>query len=167
VPEKLTKEKGNSFAGEKGLCGTLHKRNGQLLYGRIQRYGCSVKYRIYRPVFDPAGRPSVPYIAIISIGVHTHPPPPATKIPPALKTSLLELARLHGLETATARRLLSSNMLPKLFNNAPSLATAHNALLNNDRLNRMIQRERVKQYPYGMDFLGMGTLQFAMLRGEI
>jgi hypothetical protein len=52
-------------------------------------------------------------------------------------------------------------MLPKLFDNAPSLASAHSALLNNDRLNRMIQRERVKQYPYGMDFLGMSTPWFA------
>jgi hypothetical protein len=68
---------------------------------------------------------------------------------------LLELARLYGLEKATARRLLSSNMLPKVFEKASSLASAHNALLNNDLVNRMIQRERAKEYPYGMNFLGM------------
>jgi hypothetical protein len=145
---------GKSFAGEKGLCDTLHKDQGQLVYGRIKRYECQVKFRIYRPVFGEDGKASVPYMAIISIGMHDHPPPPASKVPPHVKELLLELARLHGLETATARRLLSSAMLPKVFHNAPSLATAHVALLNNDRVNRMIQRERVKQYPYGMDFLG-------------
>jgi hypothetical protein len=57
----LTYHTRNSSAGEKGLCDTLQKHDGQLVYGRFKRYECQVKYRIYRPVFDDDGKPSVPY----------------------------------------------------------------------------------------------------------
>lgn len=115
---------------------------------------CGVKFHIYKPTLDSANKATVPYIAVVSVGIHTHPPPPPSKIPEDVRQVVLSAIKAHGVNSITASRLMASNMLPRLLNNSISLNMEHASLLNTDRVNSIIRRERMKENPAGTDFLG-------------
>lgn len=127
-----------------------------LKLGRLQHMACSVKFHIYKPTLQlNTNEPSAPFMAIISVGLHNHPPPPPSKLPMQVRNTLLNAIKSYGVSTATATRIMASNMLPWLLDNVPTLVVKHATLLNNDRINQIIRRERMREFPWGTDFLGM------------
>jgi len=94
-------------------------------------------------------------MAILSYGEHTHPPPPPRKIPETVKNELLRVVKAYGAAEATARRLIASPILPIMLNGKTSLTQEHIALTNQDAVNYLIRKERIKEYPFGTDFLGV------------
>jgi hypothetical protein len=146
---------GQRWNGQKLLCYSVHLIDGALQFGHLISLTCNVVYEIYKPVLEEGtGRPFVPFFAIVSYGEHTHPAPPPSKIPNDVRLRLMDAIRAFGVNRATASRLLASSMLPRLLNNATTLAEEHISLLNHDRLNKIMQRERIRKYPWGTDFIG-------------
>ena len=94
-------------------------------------------------------------MAIISYGEHSHPPPPPRKIPALVRDQLIRAIREFGAAEATARRLVASPILPIMMNGATSLSQEHIAMTNQDAVNHLIRKERLKEYPWGTDFIGV------------
>jgi hypothetical protein len=94
-------------------------------------------------------------MAILSYSEHSHPPPPPRKIPALVKDELLKAIRAYGVVEATARRMIASPTLPIIMNGATDLSQEHIAMTNHDAVNHLIRKERLKQYPWGTDFIGV------------
>jgi hypothetical protein len=120
---------------------------------KIVKLPCSVKLHFFIPQFKN-GKPSVNQMAIISYGKHTHPPPPPRKIPPAVRQKFIEIVQAFGVGEATARRLVASPVLAIMLNGKLDLSQEHITLANADVINYLIRKERIKEYPWGMDFQG-------------
>src|SRR5947207_740099 len=73
---------------------------------------------------------------------------------PLSKQNSLKLSRLFGAAEATARRLIASPILSIMLNGATSLSQEHIALTNQDAVNHIIRKERLKEYPWSTDFQG-------------
>ena len=97
-------------------------------------------------------------MVVISYGIHSHPPPPSHRIPHAIMEPLHNAIRAYGVAEATTRKLISSPILPLMLNGKTSLAQVHVALANQDVVNRLIRKERAKEYPWGTDFQGVQYL---------
>ena len=110
--------------------------------GKIIQLECQVKFYFVVPTFMN-GKPSTNKMALISIGEHSHPPPPPRKIPAAVKDSFAKVFREFGLTEVTARRLLASPLLLILLDGKTNLSTHHIALANMDAVNHLIRRERM------------------------
>ena len=93
-------------------------------------------------------------MVIVSYGEHPHPPPPPHRVPPAVKEKIIEAIKEYCTGEATARRIASSSMLPIVLSGKTTLSQEHVALTNQDVLNRIIRKERAKEYPWGTDYLG-------------
>lgn len=146
---------GHSSNKETKLCYSAHLIDGVLKFGRLRQMACEVKYHIYKPTLELyTNKPSVPYFAVVSVGVHTHPAPPPAKIPINVRDKLIDAIKTFGASTATATRMLASNMLPLLMDNKVSLSMEHVSLLNYGRINQIIRRERLKENQCGSDFMG-------------
>ena len=61
--------------------------NGSIDRGEIIQKSCPVKF--YK--FTPNDLVACPYIALVCIGTHNHPPPPSEKIPADIKANLQAL----------------------------------------------------------------------------
>jgi hypothetical protein len=97
-------------------------------------------------------------MVLICIGEHTHPAPPARKIPAKVKDTFIKVFRQFGLFEVTARRLLASPLLPILLDGKTNLSTQHIALTNMDAVNHLIRKERLREHPLGTDILGVQHL---------
>lgn len=155
----------NNQGNKIGLCSHYHQivdDSGSLTRrrGKIIQLTCGVKFHIFTPTFVN-GIPSTRYMAIISYGSHTHPPPPAHRVPTQVKERILKVVKEFGVGEATARKLISSPILPIMLNGKTSLSQEHVALTNQDLVNHLIRKERVKEFPWGTDFQGV---QYLMLQ---
>src|SRR5947207_12252250 len=113
--------------------------------GQIIQLSCQVKFHFYLPNFDEDGKnPSSRFMAILNIGEHTHPPPPPRKIPQKHKQLLLQAIQEFGLAEATARRLISSPILPLMLDGKTNFGEKHVSLINHGHINHLIQKEKVK-----------------------
>lgn len=92
-------------------------------------------------------------MAVISYGEHTHPPPPPRKIPQLIKDELIRAVKIYGVAEATARRLQQSPILPIIFD-GKTLSETHISLTNLNAINHLIKKERLKEFPDGIDYLG-------------
>jgi len=122
--------------------------------GKLIQLKCDVKYHFFTPLFVN-GKASTNKLAIICYGEHTHPPPPPRKIPAAVKDKFVTAVRAFGVGEATARRLLASPILPIMLNSKTGFEQEHVALANQDVINYLIRKERIKEFPWGTDFQGM------------
>lgn len=93
-------------------------------------------------------------MVIICEGEHSHPPPAPRRVPPDVKEKIINLIKQYGTGEATARRIASSPILPIVLNGKTTLTQEHVALTNQDVLNRIIRKERAKEYPWGGDLHG-------------
>jgi hypothetical protein len=126
--------------------------------GNIIQHECEVRFHFLTPRFVNR-KPSINKMVLISVGRHTHAPPPPRKIPAEEKELILDLCRQHGLSGVTARRLLASPMIPLLLKSDGTSSTAlHPSLSNLDALNHLIRKERLREFPLGTDILGIQTL---------
>jgi hypothetical protein len=97
-------------------------------------------------------------MAIISYGKHPHCAPPPSKLADNIRSPCITLFRKLGLTDLTARKLLSSPLLPVLLDGSTELSEKHLASINHDSLNHLIRRERLREYPFGTDVLGVQHL---------
>jgi len=152
----------NNQGSKNGLCPYYHtyiNQSGSLTHqkGKIIQLSCSVKFHFFTPTFIH-GIPSTKYMAIISYGVHQHPPPPAHRIPPQIQERLLTAVKAFGVGEATARKLIASPILPVMLNGKTTLSQEHITLTNHDVINYLIRKERAKEFPWGTDFQGVQYL---------
>jgi hypothetical protein len=124
---------------------------------------CSVKFRVFLPVFNKDGEPSATSMAIICEGEHSHPPPPPRKLPPTARQECIDAIKAFDLSEATARRIVASPLLPMLLNGDVNFGKKHAALINLDVLNYLIRKEKAKAFPWGTDFHGA---QYLMQQDE-
>jgi hypothetical protein len=121
--------------------------------GKLIQLKCEVKFHFFTPVFTN-GQPSTNKMAIVCYGKHTHPPPPPRKIPGDVKERFLKAVHAFGVGEATARRLMASPVLPIMLNGKTTFEKEHVALANQDVINYLIRKERIKEFPWGTDFQG-------------
>src|SRR5579859_6802733 len=142
-----------------GKCPFYHaigiKKN--LRRGKIIQLSWNVKFHFFEPGFDNQGHPSTNYMAILSYGEDSHPhvTPAPRKIPALVQDELFKTIREYGLPDATARRVIASPILPIMMNGATTLSKEHIAMTNQDAVNHLIRKLRIKEYPWGTDFLGI------------
>ena len=108
-------------------------------------------------MFIPAlvnGEPSTNHLVIVCYGEHVHPPPPPHRVPPAVKERIIAIIKSFGTDAATARKLASSPILPIMLDGKTTLTQEHVSLANQDVVNRLIKKERLKEFPWGTDYLG-------------
>jgi hypothetical protein len=74
----------------------------QIRRGNIISMKCSVKFRVFLPVFNDDGEPSATSMAIICEGEHSHPPPPPRKLPPTARQECINVIKAFDLSEATA-----------------------------------------------------------------
>ena len=146
----------NLQGAKNGKCSFYHSIDGDSHRhrGNIIQMDCNVKIYVFTPVFDNDNKPSTKHMAILCFGEHTHPPPPPRKIKPSVKAELIKVIKTFGAAEATARRLVASPILSIMLNGATSLSQEHIALTNQDAVNHIIRKERLKEYPWGTDFQG-------------
>jgi len=151
----------NNQGPKNGQCPFFHTylESGQLeeKRGQIIQLQCQVKFHFFIPTLvDEA--PSTNQMAIISQGIHTHPPPPPHRVPPKVRDRIITLVKEFGVCEATARKLTASPMLSIMLNGKTSLGQEHVALTNQDVVNYLIRKERAKEFPWGTDFQGVQYL---------
>lgn len=77
-----------------------------------------------------------------------------------MKLELIEAVRKYGnVNDITARRLIASPIFSILTNGNTELDAEHIALYNLDAVNNILRKERLKEHPWGGDFLGVQYLQ--------
>lgn len=136
-------------------CPYYHDINGGgRARGKIIQHVCDVKLYFIVPTFEN-GVPSTNKMALVCIGKHTHPPPPARKIPAKVKVRFIKVFHQFGLTDVTARKLLASPLLPILLDGKTTLSIHHLALTNMDAVNHLIRKERLREHPFGTDILGV------------
>ena len=150
----------NLQGNKDGKCPFFHSIEGSSgrKKGNILQLPCEVKFHFFTPIFNKDGKPSVNQMAVISYGEHSHPPPPPRKIPSQVKDELLKLVKAFGAAEVTARQLIASLILHIMLNGKTSLTEEHIALTNQDAINHLIRKERLKEHPLGTDFLGVQKL---------
>ena len=98
-----------------------------------------MKFHFFTP-FLVNDRPSTNHIVIISYGIHTHPPPPARRIPLQVKDKIIKAVQAFGVGEATARRIVASPILPIMLNGRTTLTQEHVSLTNQDVVNYLIRK---------------------------
>ena len=83
-----------------------HRIGNRIIEARIIRHECSVKF--YH--FVPANMQDIPFIALVSVGVHTHVPPPPVKMPPNIVAELQKILRNKDVINISTQKLLTSNV---------------------------------------------------------
>jgi hypothetical protein len=132
-----------------GIAGESERKRGKII-----QLECDVKFHIFTPQFKD-GVPTTKNMAIVCYGEHTHPPPPPRKIDAKVKQKLINLIQTYGAPEATARRLVAPPILPiMLGGEIQDLGEMHVGLLNQDVVNHIIRKERIKSHPWGTDFQG-------------
>ena len=80
-------------------------------------------------------------MAIVCYGQHDHPPPPAIRISSTIKNELVHIVRAFSDSAeCTARRLITSPLLPIMLNGQTELTETHIALFNQDALNHILRK---------------------------
>jgi len=140
-------------------CPFFHKgaEGSPRVQGNIKQLTCPVKFHFFTPQFINE-TPTTNKMALVSIGEHTHPAPPPRKIPEEVKQAYSRIFREFGLSEVTARRLITSPILPMLLNGDTTLNLDHIGLTNLDSLGHLIRKERLREHPFGTDILGVQHL---------
>lgn len=120
--------------------------------GNLIQLQCSVKFHWFLPMFID-GKPTTNQMAIICYGEHQHPPPPR-KIPLQVKEKFIKAVQVFGVHSNTVRRLIASPILPIMLNGKTIFEKEHVTLANQDVINYLIRKEKIKEYPMGTDFQG-------------
>ncbi|CAG8662087.1 12422_t:CDS:10, partial [Ambispora gerdemannii] len=124
---------------QKKVCSFPHlDENNQPYEASLENIPCQVKF--YR--FTPLDLVKCPFIILVCIGEHTHPPPPPSHIPEAIRDRLKTLIEKvsTNLEHVTPRRLISE---------------IHASLNNLDHLRYLVARVQNSIHPHGQGILGL------------
>ncbi|CAG8678962.1 9391_t:CDS:2, partial [Paraglomus brasilianum] len=91
-----------------------------------------------------------PYIVIVSVGKHTHLPPPPSKPLITAVENLNKIMNNEDLLDLTARKLLTKPAL-KIYLNGAHISTLHPSFNKQSRLNYLIGKAKRTKYPFGQD----------------
>lgn len=83
-----------------------HRIGNKIVEAKIIRHECHVKF--YH--FVPANMQDIPFMALVSVGVHTHVPPPPVKTPPNIVAELQKILRNEDVINISTQKLLTSNV---------------------------------------------------------
>lgn len=85
-----------------------HMNNGTVIHGEIIEKICPVQFI----KIIPHDITKCPFVALICIGVHNHPPPPPERTPSEIKTNLQTLIEqaINQDDTTTSRSILSGKI---------------------------------------------------------
>ncbi|CAG8444559.1 2547_t:CDS:2, partial [Scutellospora calospora] len=132
-------------------CSYLHKTDTQVMKGKLINKGqCPVKF--YHIL--PNNLNECPFIVIISIGIHNHPPPPLTKTLYNIVENLQKIIENEYDLDLTARKFLTRPIL-KIYLQEKLLSSLHPSLNNQLRLNYLIEKNKRSKYPFGQDIIGV------------
>ncbi|CAG8612356.1 24201_t:CDS:10 [Racocetra persica] len=96
------------------------------------------------------------YVALVSVGEHTHPPPPPSHISEAIKNHINKMINNASeyLDHITPRKIISSNLVHAYFG-VNILSEIHALLKNLDQLRYLVDRIQQAKNPYGQGILGI------------
>jgi hypothetical protein len=86
-----------------------HRAGNTVKQGPIIRRTCGVKYS----KIVPLDIEKCPYVILISRGIHSHPPPPPSRVPITVRVRLQELIRQANDDTTdvTPTRIITGNSI--------------------------------------------------------
>ncbi|CAB4439614.1 unnamed protein product [Rhizophagus irregularis] len=128
-------------------CDIPHLNNGTAVCGDIIEKSCLVQFI----KIIPHNIAECPFVALICIGVHNHPPPPSERIPAGIKNNLQSLIEqaIYQDNTTTSRSILSGNLIKAYFNK-DILAEVHVSLNNIDKLRYLIGKAYKNLHPFDL-----------------
>ena len=130
--------------------------------GHMEKHTCSVQFIL----FSPLDLNITPYLIWISIGEHTHPPPPPTRTPlmyaqditnvirriqsPELTTGIYFESILNLLLIYLAGLLKHPEMQRFCeLHQGTTVIDVHQSFANLDKIAALLAKERILQYPHG------------------
>ncbi|CAB4436081.1 unnamed protein product [Rhizophagus irregularis] len=133
-------------------CDIPHLNNGTAVRGEIIEKSCLVQFI----KIIPHNIAECPFVALICIGVHNHPPPPPERTPAGIKNNLQSLIEqaIYQDDTTTSRSILSGNLIKAYFNK-DILAEVHVSLNNIDKLRYLIGKAYKNLHPFGQGVMGI------------
>ncbi|UZO12218.1 uncharacterized protein OCT59_003766 [Rhizophagus irregularis] len=133
-------------------CDMPHTDNGAVVRGEIIERSCSVQFI----KIIPHDITKCPFVALICIGVHNHPPPPPERTPSGIKNNLQILIEqaINQDDTTTSRSILSGNLIKAYFNKE-ILAEIHVSLNNIDKLRYLVGKAYKTLHPFGQGVMGV------------
>ena len=139
--------------------------------GKLEKISCNVRF-LY---VTPKDTQKYPYALWISYGIHSHPPPPYNRTPIQVQDEIMELIRRSDSMTLTAGTTLSitqilfwymlilvlgsflrSQALQQFLadSGVTRIGQIHPTLINRDRIQVWIERQRLLSCPLGTGFNG-------------
>ncbi|KAJ7667366.1 hypothetical protein B0H17DRAFT_1184191 [Mycena rosella] len=136
-----------NFSVQCTICPFDHRDSeGNLLQLEMNHLKCCVVFKRYEPL--PEFRVACPYVLVVVKGLHPHPIPLPSKVPPKIRSELLELLPQfqEDLPDLTTRRLLRhpllksflTKKLPNVLN--PTLSDLHFSLANRSHVTSFIDQ---------------------------
>ncbi|CAB4436469.1 unnamed protein product [Rhizophagus irregularis] len=133
-------------------CAYIHYCNGSVTQGKIVDKPCNVK--MYK--FIPNDLQECPFVALVCVGIHNHPPPPPERTPNNIKDNLQSMIKeaIENDDAVTSGSIIQGNMLKAYFNKE-TLQEIHMSLNNIDRLRYLVAKTYKNIYPFGQHILGV------------
>jgi hypothetical protein len=130
--------------------------------GQMERHPCKVQFIL----FSPLDLNITPYLIWISIGEHTHPPPPSTRTPIMYAKDITNIIRrIHSPELTTGIYFESILNLLIIYlvgvlkhaamrqfceqHQGTTIIDVHKSFANLDKISALLAKERILQYPHG------------------
>ncbi|CAB5360382.1 unnamed protein product [Rhizophagus irregularis] len=133
-------------------CDMPHTHNGTIVRGEIIDKPCQVRFIKFIP-YDIV---KCPFVALVCVGTHNHPPPAPERIPSGIKNNLESLITqaIQQDDNVTSRSILSGNLLSAYFNKE-TLAEVHVSLNNIDKLRYLVGKAYKTLHPFGQGVIGI------------
>ncbi|RIA94552.1 hypothetical protein C1645_817815 [Glomus cerebriforme] len=137
-------------------CCTLVPRASRIKYcavrGDIIERKCNVQFI----KFIPYDLVACPYIALVCIGTHDHPPPPPERTPAGLKDELQTMIQniISSDNNVTPGSIVAGNYIKATFDK-DTLFEVHASLNNIDKLRSLVAKCYKNTHPYGQGNLGV------------
>jgi hypothetical protein len=128
----------------------------------MEKHNCKVQFIL----FSPLDLNTTPYLIWISIGEHTHPPPPSTRTPIMYAediTSIIRRIQCPDLTTGIYFKYILKLLLIYLagllkheemrrfcaLHQGTTIVDVHKSFANLDKVTALLAKERILQYPHG------------------
>ncbi|CAB4403556.1 unnamed protein product [Rhizophagus irregularis] len=137
---------------KKKLCPHPHRSGNVIKQGLIIQKSCGVKYS----KLIPLDLNKCPYIILVSRGIHSHSPPPPSRVPISIHNRLQELINQANSDTIDVNPtyILTGNLIKTYFG-IEYLAEVHASLNNADHLRYYVDKIQKEIHPQGHELLGV------------
>ncbi|KAI9104024.1 hypothetical protein DFS34DRAFT_590445 [Phlyctochytrium arcticum] len=135
------------------FCFELHKLDGDWEQGAVQPKTCNVKFIKVTPLDLVA----CPYVMVICIGTHSHPPPPPLTIPFNIRQEIEEHLAVTESGTLQPRQIFGRKFLQTWFSRGMQTIAAefHPSLNQLSSVRRLVSAERRRRDPWGESVVGV------------